>query len=232
SETGKYYRIRLMLAAMWSAQEFLSTYDTKKIQALASIKNTADLGCRISVLKSAVHHTHSISSSRLSKKSVAGYIALFLAAGLAGALNIFGMSSASPSERQEWMLAFTLLGTALLHGFSFVYQVKSSAEQRLEFKQKPVSDKLVCIAKQSGTVIPSVFGTLPDGALTFFGLVPRVGNFVVPGLCALANVLVETVTYNLLAKDFLYSFIACWRTLCKGISDEYFENVQQVVDII
>ncbi|WP_345194028.1 hypothetical protein, partial [Kistimonas scapharcae] len=26
SETGKYYRIRLMLAAMWSAQEFLSTY--------------------------------------------------------------------------------------------------------------------------------------------------------------------------------------------------------------
>ncbi|WP_345195498.1 hypothetical protein, partial [Kistimonas scapharcae] len=27
SETGKYYRIRLMLAAMWSAQEFLSTYN-------------------------------------------------------------------------------------------------------------------------------------------------------------------------------------------------------------
>ncbi|WP_345195492.1 ankyrin repeat domain-containing protein, partial [Kistimonas scapharcae] len=41
SETGKYYRIRLMLAAMWSAQEFLSTYGYTPLLFLAE-KNDYD----------------------------------------------------------------------------------------------------------------------------------------------------------------------------------------------
>ncbi len=213
-------------------QRLNSAIDNKKTQALRTIKNTADLGCHVRVIDAAIHHIYSISPSRISIKARAVYFTLFLVGGLAGALNIFGMSSSSPSEQQERMLVFSIMGTAILHGSSFVYQIMYALDQREDFKQKTVSGKILCILKQSSTVIPSAYGTLPDGALTFFGLAPRIGSVVVSALCALVNILVETVTYNLLAKDLLYSLNYDLQILCKGIPGEYFDDVLRVVKII